>query len=164
VNRHFEIELFEEYEAVNFYTIRFKGEDSEFDKFLDKFPKGCTYEKDINIILKWYQKISEVGALERYFNTREGRIYDRLVAIPIETSKLRLYCLRISDRILILGNGGIKKTKTYNVDPELNAFVETLQILDNFLNYRIKKGQIRIDKNDLIGNIKFSKKESNEKE
>lgn len=163
MNRYINIELYEGYDAVSFYTLKFKGEETEFDKFQDKFPEGCEYDDDMNIIYKWYDIIAEKGALERYFNPRESKIYDNLVAIPVETSKLRLYCLRINDNILIIGNGGVKKTRTYNEDPELNNFVETLQTLDKSLKSRIQKGQITVYQNDLFGNLKFTLKDKHEK-
>ena len=52
---------------------------------------------------------------------------DNVHAIPINHSKLRLYCLRISEQILILGNGGIKKTKSYQEDPKLYGYILDLQ-------------------------------------
>ena len=44
---------------------------------------------------------------------------DHVSALAIDSRKLRLYCLRISDQILILGNGGVKTTRTYEEDPKL---------------------------------------------
>ena len=65
------IELFEEYDNINFYTIRFKGDVyTEAEKFLLKFPEGCEFDKDIDVILSWLEKISEKGALERYFSQK----------------------------------------------------------------------------------------------
>lgn len=64
--------------------------------------------------------------LERYFR-REGKYADRVYALPTDSGRLRLYCLRLSDKILILGNGGIKATRTYNEDSELNGYVMDLQ-------------------------------------
>ena len=34
--------------------------------------------------------------------------------ITVTSNKLRLYCLRLSDGVLIVGNGGQKKTRTYD--------------------------------------------------
>ena len=45
-------------------------------------------------------------------------------------SELELLLLdqsRLSDRILILGNGGQKKTRTYDEDDTLKGYVLTLQ-------------------------------------
>jgi len=51
VKKRLEIELFEEHDNVNFYTFRFDAEESEFDKFLDKYPEGTKFDKDIDIII-----------------------------------------------------------------------------------------------------------------
>jgi hypothetical protein len=149
------IELFEEHEQVNFYTLRFQGQETEVDKFLDQFPEGCKYDEDIDIIIKWMDKIGETGALERYFRP-ESRANDQIWAIPIETSNLRLYVIRISQEILIIGNGGVKSTRTYNEDPILNGHVELLQKIDRFINSRIKDGSITVTQKQLEGNLKFN--------
>ncbi len=154
MNSEIKIELFEEQDKVNFYTLRYTGEETEVDKFLDKFPEGCDYDEDIDIIIKWIDKIGERGALERNFRP-EGKLKDNVWAIPIETSKLRLYILRISDEIIILGNGGRKSTQTYNDDEFLNSCVELLQEVDGYIRTRIRKGQISIYQKQIFGNISF---------
>ena len=50
----------------------------------------------------------------------EGKMNDGVCALPIESGKLRLYCNRLSQQILIAGNGGVKDTKTYNENNELS--------------------------------------------
>ena len=154
MKKKLEIELFEEHTNVNIYTIRYKDDLSEFDKFLDKYPEGCEFDEDIDIIITWIDKIGEKGALERYLRP-EGKYKDNVYAIPLETANLRLYVIRISDQIIILGNGGNKKTKTYNEDPELNSYVEQLQALDVLLNSRLKQGVIQILKKQLFGKLEF---------
>ena len=62
-----------------------------------------------------------------------------------------MYCLRLSDSILIVGNGGIKDTKTYQENDELNGYVITLQQLDNLLKQAEKSGKITIEKTDISG-------------
>lgn len=123
MKKRLEIELFEEHPNVNIYTIRFKNESTEIEKFLDKFPVGSKFDRDISIIIKVLDNIGKRGALERYLRP-EGKFKDNVFALPIEDTDLRLYVIRISDNILILGNGGIKKTRKYNEDPELNNIVE----------------------------------------
>ena len=77
---------------------------------------------------------------------------DNVKALAIDSHKLRLYCLRISDQILILGNGGIKNTRTYQEDETLSGYVMNLQTFDKVLDNAIKKGQITIEKS-MITNI-----------
>ena len=148
------IELFEESEKVNFYTLRFRGEETETDKFLDQFPEGCKYDRDIDIVIKWIEKIGSHGALERYFRP-EGKRSDDVWAVPIETAFLRLYVIRLSDNILILGNGGIKSTDTYNEDPILNDYVELLQEVNGYIRARIKDKRLCIYQKQLFGNLTF---------
>lgn len=154
MNSKIQIELFEEHENVNFYTLRFHGEETEVDKFFDQFPEGCEYDEDIDIIIKWIDHIGERGALERYLKP-EGKMTDNVWAIPIETNSLRLYVLRLSDEILILGNGGLKTSKTYNVDQLLNSCVELLQELDGYIKARIAKGDLTIFRKQIFGNTTF---------
>lgn len=154
MKRRLEIELFEEHTKVNIYTIRFKNEISEIEKFLDKFPQGCMFDLDISIIIKWLDNIGKRGALERYFRI-EGKFKDRVFALPIENSNLRLYVIRISDEILILGNGGTKKTKAYNKDPELNSIVEQLQTIDCLITAKERQGLVQIKGKQLLGKLEF---------
>jgi len=154
VKKRLEIELFEEHSNVNIYTIRFKNEITEIEKFLDKFPVGCEFDRDIDIIIKWLDNIGKRGALERYFRI-EGKYKDNVYALPIENSNLRLYVIRLSDDILILGNGGIKKTKAYNLIPELNNIVEQLQSIDCLIKNKEKQGLIQIKGKQLLGKLEF---------
>ena len=74
-----------------------------------------------------------------------------VAAIPVEGGKLRLYCLRISEQIVILGNGGVKATKTYEEDPKLYGYVLDLQKFEKILNDNIAKGYVRIEERTLDG-------------
>ena len=76
---------------------------------------------------------------------------DDVCALSLDSHKLRLYCLRISDQILILGNGGIKETRTYQEDETLSGYVMDLQKFDQLLKQAQKKGNIIIEKNYIIG-------------
>lgn len=98
----------------------------------------------------------EFGALERYFRP-EGKLNDGVGALPVVACKLRLYCLRVSDKILFLGNGGEKLSRTYNEDPELNGYVMDLQKFSSLIQNAIKQGNIVIEENSLKGyeNVTF---------
>lgn len=76
---------------------------------------------------------------------------DRVAALSIDSRKLRLYCLRISDQILIVGNGGIKSTRTYEENTELSGYVMDLQEFDKLLAEAQKVGSITIEKNVITG-------------
>lgn len=72
---------------------------------------------------------------------------DNVKALAIDSKKLRLYCLRISDQVLILGNGGIKQTRTYQEDERLSGYVMDLQTFDKVLLKAQRSGVVTIEKN-----------------
>lgn len=90
------------------------------------------------------------GFAERNF-WPEGKMKDNVVAMPVFRSSLRLYCLRMSDSVLIVGNGGVKSTQSYEQDDELNGYVISLQKLDALLKADIRNGVVRIEKTEIIG-------------
>ncbi len=152
-----EVELLLVNEADNctIYTIQFlKEADSEFERFYNKFKNDAEYSPDLMRIVSFIDKIADRGALERFFRP-EGKYNDRVCALPVVQSKLRLYCLRLSEKILILGNGGVKKTKTYNEDNDLKGYVLTLQKFDKLIKECMKDGSITITENRLAINNTF---------
>lgn len=153
------IELIEEHSAVNFYSVHLSKEElSELERFFEKFPEGCDYDEDIDTIIAWIDKIGEIGALERYFRY-EGKYDDGVVAIPIETNSLRLYCIRLSDKILIFGNGGVKNCATWQESETLSEYVETLVDTSRFISSRLSNGTLYIVDKEIIGNLNFIRDE-----
>ena len=141
------LKTIEQNDNVGMFSICFDGSEvSEFEKFLNEFKDNATYNKDFNVILLALSKIIDKGALERFFRN-EGRMNDNVKALAIDSRKLRLYCLRISDQILILGNGGVKTTRTYQEDSRLSGYVMDLQTFDKVLLKAQKSGKVTIEKN-----------------
>lgn len=145
------LKTIEQNDNVSLYSISFNGnEQSEFERFLLAFKDNATLNKDFQIILLALSKIIEQGALERFFRI-EGHVNDDLCALAIDSRRLRLYCLRISDKILIVGNGGEKTTRTYQEDEVLSGYVMDLQKFDMLLKEAQKRGTIRIENNLITG-------------
>jgi len=144
-----ELLLVNETKHCTLYTIQFLSEnDSEFEQFYNKFKDDVEFNPDLMRIVGFIGKIADFGALERYFRP-EGKMNDRVVALPVVQSKLRLYCLRLSDKILILGNGGVKNTKTYEESRELSGYVLTLQNFDKLIKEGVKNGTIIVTENKI---------------
>ena len=155
----YSIELIEEHDAVNFYSVQLAEEElSELERFFEKFPVGSEYDHDIDIIIAWLDRIGESGALERYFRY-EGRFGDGVSAIPIETSNLRLYCIRLSDKILIFGNGGVKDCATWQDSETLTEYVEMLVDTSRFISSRLSNGTLYVVDKEIIGNLNFTRDE-----
>lgn len=133
-----------EAEKGSLFSICLEGDSiSEFEKFVQKHNES--YSKDLNTILTAIKRMLKVsGFLERYFRL-EGKYKDGVCALPIDSGKLRLYCLRINDSILIAGNGGVKKAQKYQDCDDLNGYVVTLQKLDRALKVAIKRGEVTIE-------------------
>ena len=90
------LELVEQSEKVSLYSISFAmDKTTEFERFLNKFEEEASLNEDYQKILYALSIILDKGALERYFRP-EGRMNDDLCALPVESGRIRLYCLRIS--------------------------------------------------------------------
>ncbi len=137
-----ELYLIEDGENCTIYTLQFlRDSENEFEKFVSRFIGDSEFSEDYARIAAFITRIAKTGALERYFRP-EGKRDDSVVALPVTSSKLRLYCLRLSDKILILGNGGIKRTRTYEEDAKLNGYVMTLQNFEKLLRQGIDNGSV----------------------
>lgn len=148
--------LLEEYENVNLYSFQFENEAlSEFEKFLLSFKD--THPEDIGTIMYRLERIVNDGVFERHFRYA-GKVKDRTAELPshFETTNLRLYCICVSPKILILGNGGLKSTRTYNEDEYLNNCVETLRKLDFELKTKEKSNIIFIIDKNITGDLSLS--------
>lgn len=158
--QHYRIELVEEYDKVNFYSIHMDGKElTELESFFEKFPIGCEYDEEIDVIIAWMDKIAETGALERYFRP-EGRYGDGVGVIPIDVgNKVRLYCLRLSDKILVFGNGGIKDTAKWQESEELAPYVKLLIDTSRFISSRMNDGSLVLVDKEIIGNLNFTRNE-----
>ena len=131
-------------ENAEIFSIKINGNtNTELQKFLIalKDVNDEHLQSDLRQIMISLTEIAQHGAKE-YFFRPEGKMKDRVCAIPLLTiprkrskGTLRLYCIRISDKLLITGGGGIKTTRTYNEDKTLSKHVETLQKIDKAFSY-----------------------------
>ena len=150
------IELLEDGEKVSLYSPHFEGEEySEFEKFLLNFKD--TYPDDVRQLVYRLDIIKRDGAADRHFRY-EGTRHDRVMALPshLETTSLRLYLLNIQAKILILGNGGLKTTATYEEDANLNRQVKMLQKIDIKLKEKEKNKIITVSGTELLGELSFT--------
>ena len=139
-----ELYLISDGDNCTIYTLQFlRDDESEFEKFVSKFIDSAEYSADYARIAAFITRIAQTGAQERYFRP-EGKISDSVVALPVIQSKLRLYCLRLSDTILILGNGGVKSTRRYEDDATLKGYVMTLQRFERLLKQGEEDGSVII--------------------
>ena len=114
----------------------------------------------IDVVISWLDNIAERGALERYFRP-EGRYGDGVGVIPIDIgNKVRLYCLRLSNKILVFANGGVKDAPTWEESEQLAPYVKLLIDTSRFISSRIKDGTIVLVDKVIVGNLNFSRDET----
>ncbi len=129
---------------ADIFAIKYSDEkETEVRKFLIMYKdvELLKVKNDFKTIYLTLENILTKGALESYFRN-EGKMEDRVCAIPVFSSRLgrntnrgtlRLYCIRVSEKLLILGGGGEKFTRTYQEDNTLKFHVESLQSIDRKL-------------------------------
>lgn len=151
MRRKMTLKTIEQNDIVCLYSICFEGDEkSEFEKFLAEFIDNARLNKDFQTIIFALKKIIEKGALERFFRM-EGKMKDSICALSLDSRCLRLYCLRISDQVLILGNGGEKVTRTYEENEKLSGYVLDLQKFDFLLKEARKNGKVKVENNIITG-------------
>ena len=145
------VELIASSSLVSLYSISFEMDGTtEFERFVMNFERNAVYHRDYQRIVAALQVILYKGALERFFRP-EGKMNDNVQALPLNSGRLRLYCLRLSDEILVIGNGGVKPTRTYEESPLLYGYVLDLQNFERLLKDALATGSIRIEEKRLTG-------------
>jgi hypothetical protein len=122
------LEVFHEYEFVTYYTVRLLTEEdddepealTETDKFYDQFDdEQHEYFDEFEVIL---DVIDGIGHHKKGAEDSLFRFEDAAHALPpspsqakrvleieiVVHSTLRLYCIRLTNRVVILLNGGVK--------------------------------------------------------
>ena len=133
------LELVIESDNVSIYSPKYDGEtQTEFEKFLSdngSLPHP-QLRKDFDAIIALIKKmVDDCGARENLFGL-EGK---NIKAIPLcieqrrrrEVGTLRLYCIRISERILVIGKKKKKKVRKYEDDPVLLDIVDKLRSIEH---------------------------------
>ncbi len=156
MERNLFLELLEDGEKVSLYSPHFDGEEyTEFEKFLLTYKD--VYPDDVRQLVYRLDIIKRDGAEDRHFRY-EGTRRDRVMALPshLETTSLRLYLLNIKAKILILGNGGLKSTATYQEDAHLHKCVQTLQKIDIQMKQMENQKVITVKGTKLFGTLTFT--------
>ncbi len=152
MNLNFKLVLVERGEKASLYSVILEGEkESEFDKFLID-PQISGYEKFDELLAQLDEIINRYGCQERFFRN-ESSIFDSVAALP--RGDLRLYCCRYGNIILIVGSGGIKKTRTYQEDPALDQAVQIMAEVSRRVDEKIRNREIQYSGNSFKGDLNF---------
>lgn len=136
-------------DKVDIYSPRYDGEPmTEFEKFLieNEGVKHPQLKAFFDAILSSIEKIQECGARENLFRNEGGKVK----AVPLlfnyphinkSIGKIRLYCLRISEQILIIGYGGVTLQQNYRDDPVMLDAVDDLRDIDRDIKRIARQAQ-----------------------
>ena len=130
-------ELDSKSDKVTVYTIRFEGSPvTETDSFLDEY-LGNGFFEDTRLIKRWIENIRTRGAQARYF-----RAENNVAAGPVTFSRLRVYCIRCSESIIILDGGGEKKGQKTQDGEETWKAMRLMMAIDRKLIEKIRERSI----------------------
>ena len=121
-----------------------------FDHFIAEHKEGY-FQDLLNVSGRLKSVGNEVGALESYFKLDEGLEWDDLVCAfyDIPDKHLRLYCIRLSDKIVVVGNGGPKNVRTWQEDPKLKREVNEMMHYSKIIRTKLEDGTLKISKDGL---------------
>lgn len=147
MKNHVRIVRFKNFKKVQYYSFLIEQEEdedtvSEIESFLNAYENDAEVSEDLNDLVNWLIEIGDNRGAKEFLFRPEQVAY----ALPPparflekEVGKLRLYCVWISENIVILANGGIKTTEKAqncpNVGPKFR-FANTMarQINEAIIN------------------------------
>ncbi len=153
------VELFR-FSRVTYYSVQFFEEQdiTLFQEFLESHATE-EFEKELAILRSWIRKIGEeIGAQERYFRHEAWRGGDARALPPparhlAGECKLRLYCMRVNERAVILFGGGFKTARTAQECPNTRPHFILANRLCRVIQRAIQERDIEID--SLTGELIF---------
>lgn len=163
------LEIFAEYENVAYYTVKSIIDDvpdelTETDKFYASFddPAHPHFEEFDTI----YRVVDAMGnsprgaerCLFRFENDADAlppnrRDAERVFGIDvIKHSELRLYCIRLSNDVVVLLNGGVKIEDDPRDCPNVGRHFHFAQLIARAIDQLIAEKAIQIGKKCIINN------------
>lgn len=122
--------------------------------FLDHFTLEHRREstQDLMSIMRRLRNIGNtVGATRTYFKLDEGLAWNDLVCALYDTPDrhLRLYCIRLSNKIIVVGNGGPKNVRAWQDNPRLSREVHEMMHYSKIIRIRLNDGSLRVSDDNL---------------
>lgn len=161
--RPFTIVPFRSGSAANLYSVHFHDTESdETTLFLNRTDIQEMTEDYEHLLVLLNTMTGRFGCREQFFRF-ESRASNAVCALYRERNrsvKIRLCCCRLGERITILGNGCIKKSRTSQEDPEYQGYINDMVMVDRLLAQRIAAKEVVITQAmELRGNLIFTHEE-----
>ncbi len=156
VKNYITLQLFKSFSKVNFYTFKFEeDEQTETDKFFSKFEHNESVADDLNNLAGWLSLIGQKYGAKLNFFRHEASAQ----ALPPPMSKmiqevivndLRLYCVCVSEQIVILANGGIKTSQKVQDSSDILQYFRFANVMSKQINDLIKDGDFTFREKNII--------------
>lgn len=157
MNKFVTIRLFKTFKQVTYYTFLIEGrEQTETDAFFTHFENDPLLANDLNLLVTWIQEIGQNrGAKSRYFrfeNDASALPPPARIMAELGSSycQFRLYCIRLSDEIVILASGGRKTSQTVQNSPSLMAHFRFANRMAQQLIELIQAGELVLDGKQIV--------------
>ncbi len=160
------IEEFYTYKKVIYYSIRVEEDElMETEKFYQRFMENQEYKEEFIDLITWIEHIGEnEGAIPELFRDEddaqalppEYRQIERRAKVRKIGYSLRLYCLRISESIVILLNGGIKESQKVQDSPDLIGKFRFANKISKVVTEKLIRKELLVGEKKLIGDLELS--------
>lgn len=144
-------------EMTSTYSILEDDKTTRFQKFLIEWHKD--YEDKLLSFARTLRSISNsTGATDNFFKLNEGLSNEDLVcALYDEPEKeMRLYCIKFSEKILVIGGGGPKPKhiKRWQDDLKLTKEVTFMMDMSEIIRKKLMLGSLSYSENEMffVGN------------
>lgn len=151
------IQLFKTFDKVSYYTFWVEDSNrSEADAFFNRFEGNQQLAHDLNLLVAWMSEIGQNrGAKPRYFRfENDANALPPPVRIMAELGddycSLRLYCVRLSEEVVILANGGLKTGRTAQESPDLLAKFRFANKMAHQLVELIRTGELQLRGKEIV--------------
>lgn len=141
-----------ERKRVTFYSLQKEDkEKTETALFLERYEHDAKYSEEFGALANIILEIGNRGAFARYF--RHEREAHALPPKFLYSNRLRLYCIRITDNIVILGGGCAKETRTAQESADCKGPFTFMNQVSRAITRSIREGDLWISGDRLGGDL-----------
>lgn len=153
------------FEKVTYYSVRSEdAELNELERFIERYEDDLEVAEEFEDLFAWIKYIGE----EEGANSVLFRDESSAQALPPEMKiirkrnrlkeigyRLRLYCIRINESIVILLNGGVKETQKVQDDPDLLSKFRLANKISEVITEKMILGELWVEGHSLQGDFEL---------
>ncbi len=149
------------FKRITYYTVRVEHDDLPlFTKFIKRHASP-EFKEDMDLIRSWMRNLGEkIGASTDYFRQENhAHAIPPSIGLTKKGCGLRLYCLRVNHRVVILFDGGEKTSQRAQDCPIVAPHFELANRLALAIWRVLDEGQLQTNEYDdlvLVPNLKIA--------